>query len=177
MRSAAYDAYVLTPVGDSHSSELRTTRIQSAPRARTSAEPLRANQNEGGRCSPRARFERGTSTDDRLQTTTMGAAMSDQTLSPSVSASTNAVSTSRARAIMALLSGTPIVRATAKEKTVREHAAGSIETYKPAQKPGERREKQRVLNSQCNVDDLRWGSATACRRVCAQRARAHQKPN
>jgi integrase len=52
------------------------------------------------------------------------------------------------RAITAALSGTPVVPAAVKEeKTIREHAATFLDTYKPGQKPAERREKRRVMNT------------------------------
>jgi excisionase family DNA binding protein len=52
------------------------------------------------------------------------------------------------RAISAALSGAPIVPAAAQEeKTIREHAATFLEMYKPGQKPAERREKRRVMNT------------------------------
>lgn len=40
---------------------------------------------------------------------------------------------------------------TAKEelKTIRQHAEGFVETYKPGSKPGEKREKQRVGTAIC----------------------------
>lgn len=52
------------------------------------------------------------------------------------------------RAITAALTGQPLVPAATKEATtIREHAADFLETYKPGQKPGERREKRRVMNT------------------------------
>ncbi len=52
------------------------------------------------------------------------------------------------RAISAALSGAPVVPATMKEeKTIRQHAESFLETYKPGQKPAERREKRRVMNT------------------------------
>lgn len=52
------------------------------------------------------------------------------------------------RAITAALSGAPVVPAAAKEeKTIREHTATFLETYKPGQKAAERREKRRVMNT------------------------------
>lgn len=53
------------------------------------------------------------------------------------------------RAITAALSGTPVVPAAAvkEEKTIQQHAEVFLETYKPGQKPAERREKRRVMNT------------------------------
>jgi integrase len=58
------------------------------------------------------------------------------------------------RAISAVMTGKPLAvaaitatREAPTTKTIREHAVSFLATYKPAQKPSERREKRRVLNS------------------------------
>ncbi len=52
------------------------------------------------------------------------------------------------RAITAALAGLPLVPAASKEVTpIREHATDFLDTYKPGQKPGERREKRRVMKT------------------------------
>lgn len=53
------------------------------------------------------------------------------------------------RAISEAITGKPLVAAPAQEapKTIREHSETFMLTYKPGQKPGERREKRRILKS------------------------------